>query len=69
MMNTYVFDNEGKFMILKGKSDRMYKVYYGYDVYYDRNKFYFVKKGVFCMCRKWEKTQKCEHFDLINGLM
>jgi hypothetical protein len=61
-MMSYIFDNDGKYMIIKGRSKDMFKVYY------EKNKFYFVKKGIFCMCKQWEETQKCEHFDIVNNI-
>lgn len=64
MMNTYTFDSEGKYLVLKGKSKLMFKVFY------DTNKFYFVSlRYNCCFCQDFEKNKKCEHLDLVRKIV
>ena len=63
-MMCYIFDNEGKYMVIKGRSKGMFKVFY------ECNKFYFVNlKFNCCFCKKFEQEKQCEHLELVKKIM
>ena len=62
-MMSYIFDTEGKYMILKGRSKGMFKVFY------EKNKFYFVSINFnCCFCKFFEENKHCEHLELVKKL-
>jgi hypothetical protein len=63
-MMSYIFDSEGKYMILKGRSKGMYKVYH------KLNEYYFVSLEYnCCFCREFEQNKHCEHLELVKKMI